>query len=139
VNPVQQTVLQGPGRTDGNSADGTPGDCLRACVASLFALPLGDVPHFAVSDTWWDDVQVWVDETSGGRLRIVCAHPDLPVYGPGVWWPEHVIASGPSPRGDYLHAVLVDAKTGVLAHDPHPSGDGLAGPPVDFLVVEVVE
>jgi hypothetical protein len=40
------------------------------------------------------------------------------------------LATGPSPRGDYNHVVIW--QDGRCVHDPHPSGDGLAGDPIEF-------
>lgn len=44
--PVTQTIFADPLRGDGHNADGEPGDCLRACVASILELPLSAVPNF---------------------------------------------------------------------------------------------
>ncbi len=41
--PVQQLVV-------GDGKDGRPyGDCTRACVASIFELPIDQVPNFAAA------------------------------------------------------------------------------------------
>lgn len=142
--PVQQSILADPARGDGRDADGRPGDCLRACVASLVEETLEDVPHFAeVADTaadpaqWWWELTAWVDRRFGDRMEIVCIKPEFPVYDTPreEMWPQHVIATGPSPRGDFNHCVLVDAWTGEMVHDPHPSGAGLAGEVLDLLAL----
>lgn len=43
------------------------GDCLRAALASLFELPIEEVPHFAESERWWGD---WMDWLAERNLRI---------------------------------------------------------------------
>jgi hypothetical protein len=47
MEPVKQSILTAPG-----------GDCFRACVASIFELPLEAVPHFlegsGLEDNWTD-------------------------------------------------------------------------------------
>jgi hypothetical protein len=42
------------------------GDCMRACVASLFELPLEEVPHFVEHDNWY---QLWSDWLAERNLR----------------------------------------------------------------------
>jgi hypothetical protein len=137
VIPVQQEILPPPGSTNGHDAQGRPGDCLRACVASLLEQSLHDVPHFVEHDDWWGSLRSYIAMWSVGAIEILHADPQFPVYAPGSW-PEHVIATGPSRRGPWLHSVLVNAATGQLAHDPHPDGGGLAGPPVDMFYLSSV-
>lgn len=75
---------------------------------------------------------------TGPALTAVCIEPLWPAVSspPGAdVWPSAVIASGPSPRGDWLHSVLADPWTGSLIHDPHPSDAGLAGDPVDLILL----
>jgi hypothetical protein len=43
------------------------------------------------------------------------------------------IASGQSPRGDFMHSVIY--RGGSLVHDPHPDGAGLRGAPRDVIVL----
>lgn len=38
------------------------GDCLSACVASVFELSLDDVPFFVEADSWWKDYHDFVRE-----------------------------------------------------------------------------
>lgn len=46
------------------------------------------------------------------------------------WWEywkhkvEYVLLSGPSPRGNFYHAVVGDTDFNMV-HDPHPSGVGI--------------
>lgn len=77
------------------------GDCLTACVASLFELTIDEVPFFVESDNWWADyhnffherglqlaqVRFQVDEDDPTRLRGGPLH--------GIYW----IGTVKSPRG----------------------------------------
>ena len=53
--PVVQQIV-------GDGKDKRPmGDCLRACLASIFELPLEEVPHVAASPRgWWSATQDWL-------------------------------------------------------------------------------
>ena len=55
--PVHQTILADPARNDGHDANGQPGNCYQAAIASALDLRLDDVPHFA---TFCDD---WVERS----------------------------------------------------------------------------
>lgn len=69
-----------------------------------------------------------VDQTLFG-VALLPVPAAVELYHPGV----HYIASGKSPRGDFLHSTVhLDGK---LVHDPHPSRDGLDGEPTDFEFV----
>lgn len=115
-------------------ANGSVGDCYRACIAGLISAALEDVPHFARDheDDWWDQAVARV-ERDDPALTLICAAPTFPVYVEGGW--PVAIATGPSPRGDFHHAVLVDPVDGTLVWDPHPSRDGLAGPIIEVHAI----
>lgn len=123
MRPVDQAVTACPIRNDGHAADGTPGDCFRACLAMLLGVDLTDVPHVVSYVSWWDLTRRTVGELLPG-FDVGCYAPEFPLYPDAE--PRLVIASGPSPRGPFAHAVIVDARTGDLVHDPHPSRAGLA-------------
>lgn len=121
---IHQRILADPTRGDGHDADGNPGDCLRACVASLLGEPYDHVPHFAQHRSWWDYMRRWA-RGRGGDFACV------PPRGHSIRWalinPEPgtlYLGGGPSPRGPFRHVVLVDVDL-ALVHDPHPSGAGL--------------
>ncbi len=131
-----QLVLADPDRGDGHSAAGESGDCLRACVASMLDIvDPATVPNFADVPPgnwhWYVGLRNWARSLG---LDVVSARPRWPIPFEGEHLPV-VIASGKSPRGDWQHAVLVDAETGELVHDPHPSGAGLGGPIEDVLAI----
>jgi hypothetical protein len=102
-------------------AEGACGNCLQATIAGILGWPLAAVPHFAMlgEDHWWDCAQAWLNSqgywidyqptsyaAEGGELLPRC-------------W-----LSGRSPRG-FSHAVVGDAATLKMLHDPHPSRAGL--------------
>ena len=94
----------------------TDGNCLQACIASLLGMQLSDVPNFVEYDEYWFiKMQEWASEL-GFSVLCIDSYPPPDVYA---------ILCGPSPRGDFSHAVVVGPGNS-LVHDPHPSGEGLA-------------
>lgn len=126
MRPVHQTITACPIRRDGHDAEGNPGNCFQAAVASLLELDLHEVPHFARHHSWWFTLRRWARERGGDFTWYPTnddAYPGLPV--PESWAPTgYVIAGGPSPRGPFQHVVITDL-AGNLVHDPHPSSAGL--------------
>lgn len=115
--PVTQTMFYDPTQP----ADKQRGNCLQAVVASLLELSLDEVPHFVQDDVnsggkvnWWNSM-----------LEFLLSHGWL-LHGatldthPG----EHLMVSGPSPRGNGIHHVVI-YKDGQMVHDPHPDRTGL--------------
>lgn len=128
MRQVTQSIIQVSDPHHG----GPVGDCLRASIASLLDLDPADVPHFGslgitgdgpTKDCWWHALVGW----------CLALSPPLSVSDPPATedaWPPldslldgHCLASGPSPRGDYLHSVV--ARAGEVTWDPHPSREGL--------------
>lgn len=116
---VDQTIFADPVRGDGHNAAGVPGDCWRACIASLLELPTKVVPHFLLygEELWWHETLEFVR----GRTGLTLYYHEDPVFP---FDTEYLIGSGPSPRGDFHHAVILRAD-GTMAHDPHPLRSGL--------------
>ena len=109
MKPVMQT-LDGP----------EEGNCLQACMASLFELEMGAVPHFVLEDDWVEAFDEWLE-----RFDLQSVTVDLErMGGEDMWKPYgyHLIC-GDSPRSDCKHAVV--GYNGRVVHDPHPDGDGL--------------
>ncbi len=90
------------------------GNCMQACFASLFELPLDVVPHFASMplETWWTSLLDW--SASQGFALVTTESALTGVYG---------ICTGQSPRGAFKHVVVTRGSD--VAHDPHPSRDGI--------------
>jgi hypothetical protein len=117
LTPVDQTV-----------ADPVTGDCLRACVASLTGQPLAAVPDFAALDLsgedWWGALLACLRRRG---LALEAVEDPADARGP-------VLVTGPSPRFDGAwHAVVYRGAR--LAHDPHPSREGVRGVTAAYAVV----
>lgn len=114
MTPVKQSKLY--------AVDGIHcGNCFAACLASLLDLPLWMVPPFEdmygrSTEHYMTRCNLWLARIFKLRLVKTEAH-DLALL------PEFYIANGPSPRGVY-HSVIYS--NGKLAHDPHPSDQGVA-------------
>lgn len=108
MKPVNQSILHDP-------ENGKIGNCFQACVASIFELPIEEVPHFVKiwDSRWWLLFSEWLDDYGIEPVEITGDR-----YIP----PGHYIASGPTNRGT-LHCCIYHE--GMLAHDPHPSKAGL--------------
>lgn len=146
------------------------GDCWRTCIAMLLDLPVEEVPHFV--DLYYDADEVATDRWpafKGSWVRVPAYAAATQVWlrerglemssydGPPGDYTGFAIATGPSPRGDFSHAVVVytvpletrPSATGIgldvvqadwrPAADPHPSNDYLAGPPTEFAVIQPAE
>lgn len=109
-------------RRDGHTIDGTPGDCLRACVASLAGHRYQDVWHYAQHVHWWEamrrQARLWGNDWA--CLPAASWADGVTYIHPGAL----LIGNGPSLRGPWWHSVLVDQAL-QLVHDPYPSGTGL--------------
>lgn len=90
------------------------GDCLRACIASLFEIDIETIPNFTALDgDWWRKMQEWF---ALRNLNIQYSFESIPV---GSWH----IASVRSPRFKGVpHAIIYNPKC-EPAHDPHPEVD----------------
>lgn len=113
------------------------GDCWRACIASVLDLPRDEVPHFIEQARHEGD---WVQNT----LSFLRGYGLVGEFfdGPPPAYEGYAIATGKSPRGDWLHAVVVklspaedDLVQVWLAHDPHPSRTFLAEPATEYFVI----
>lgn len=106
MKPVTQNIFI-------NDPQGRLGNCLQACIASICEVELEQVPHFVEDyEDWFAEMCNWLHE-KGYSFEDA---PDINKTD------EYVLVFGPSPRGR-AHAVIY--KHGVLAHDPHPSRDGV--------------
>lgn len=117
--PVDQTIPYEEGSV-------VLGNCLQACVASIHELPIEAVPHFVQFEAFGEALDLWLKGRGFDiRLRVNRGREvSTTVAG------RPVLAFGKSPRGDFSHSVVfVD---GQLAHDPHPSHDGLEGEPYEL-------
>lgn len=138
MEPVDQTKFGYP-----------EGNCVMACVASILEVELEGLPDLYErekegDDDWWMTLRHALAEYG---WEAVYLHPEYisatdedrtpaDLAPPGL-----AIACGDSPREDVVndegenagHAVV--ARDGYLAHDPHPSRDGLGGPVEDWILL----
>ena len=109
--------------------DGEPmrGDCLRACVASIFECPIDEVPHFCEHRNWEELLDEWLGQYGLAhvfiRINVETSEGYLGCIDGGVW----LIVSGTTKRHPTrLHSVVARTLKGGVRweyqHDPHPSG-----------------
>jgi len=108
MRPVYQTTF---GEEQGN--------CLQACVASIFEVALEDVPHFIKLADPEEEMQQFVKRYG---LYWYCLAVDRHNNPREILRGYHLI-EGISPR--MLPHVVVGFQ-GETVHDPHPSGLGLS-------------
>ena len=119
---------------------GITGNCMAACVASIFELPLRDVPHFAehnatenasdwfgmfwkfVSQRGYDVVPYYISGLLDGKERPLLDFNDLPPHLKKLILHPYYLQCGPAARG-FSHATV--GWNGQTIHDPHPSRAGL--------------
>lgn len=124
MKPVDQTILAVT--DDGLDANGVPGNCYQACLASVMEDSLENIPHIAeMSYTWWLNAHAWAH--SRGLIDTFLGIDDKKLYDElrEIGDVVGVIGSGPSPRGNFYHAVVLDSDTLEIVHDPHPSRSGV--------------
>jgi hypothetical protein len=119
--PVEQTIMGGD-----STMPGVHGDCLRACVASVFELPIEDVPHFVAEDDWYNHFRRWIESRGfvlGNAFHTLDEDDPTKLNGhpsEGIHW----IASVYSPRLVHedgkpgQHVVVMCG--GEMVWDPHP-------------------
>lgn len=98
---------------------GEEGNCLQACLASILEIDIEEIPWFGADAFWVDRKNEWLAQFDLAAIDI-----DVSSSYKGNWkYLGYHLINGPSPRGDFWHAVV--GKNGRMVHDPHPSGDGL--------------
>ena len=95
------------------------GNCQSAAMASVLGLPLSEVIDTASDEVrekgFWPAIYEWLNDRG---LKVITIGPkDDRLNG------AYSIGKGPSPRGNFHHAVV--CKNGVMVFDPHPSDDGV--------------
>lgn len=102
------------------TAEGQVGNCFQAALATVLRMPTIDaVPHFVLLGMhhWMSCCIAWLNANGYevSTIKDACEGMEmLPLC----------IIRGISPRG-IGHAVVGDAETGEMIHDPHPSRAGL--------------
>jgi hypothetical protein len=104
---------------------GDEGNCYSACLASVFGVPLTDVPNFhdiakGDDEAWFVAVRDWLRPKGFGVMCVSTSEAGLEKYE-GL-----LIVCGQSPRDpelNRLHAVVFER--GAMVHDPHPDNTGI--------------
>ncbi|MEM7179276.1 MAG: hypothetical protein AAF518_00065 [Spirochaetota bacterium] len=111
------------------------GNALQACVATLFSLPLEDVPNFVEAADYRMALQEWLQTRNLSFLKVNLEAGKLAFPAPD----SLCILAGNSPRGNHRHAVVARSLVSrefELVFDPHPDNTGIIGVPlwVGFFV-----
>lgn len=109
MTPTVQTKLAPP---DGN--------CMQACVASLFDLPLEDVPNFMTLPSWWRALWEWAEPR--GWNVLMWREGGLDSLSPGAWSSLGIASIAPT-GARYRHCVLMSMGSGLLVMDPYPGAE----------------
>ncbi len=118
-------------------------DCLQACFASIFELPLDKMPVFGAASIGTEreaidqdsECRKWLAER--GLALDHVTNPDT-LFADGATSAQNAwgfcVGGGKSPRGDFDHAVVYEMQDHlpVMVHDPHASRAGLDGAPVYY-------
>ena len=117
MTPTMQTIFGNGKQT------GVPGNCIQACVATIFDLPLDAVPNFLIFGSQWEHAFIlWLKSKDHEKSRYVAEWlKEDQVNLNGVPEGEYVMASGMAARG-LMHACVFQKKDNwfVPVHDPHP-------------------
>ncbi len=115
MTPVDQSILHDP-------ENGTWGDCMRACVASLLDLPITTVPHFFDGGCDSQEFDRRVADFLGRHGLVEFSMPADAARRAHFTRDLYHLMYGYSDRGTF-HAVV--ALNGLVVHDPHPSKAGI--------------
>lgn len=109
------------------------GNCLAACLASIFEIDIESVPDFGVGPEWYDKFTAFMLDRFG--LVPIDVDYDTLVFQPKGF---HII-NGRSPRLTGRHHAIVGLD-GDAVHDPFPGGNSeLAEITSLTLFVKVIE
>lgn len=120
--------VEGPQRVMQTIVEGPDANCMQACIASLFGIPIEEAPVIRDDPltTWTQQVRDWAAKRGYGFVTIGCNEETFRAeFSAG-----YLIVAGYSKRGRY-HAVVY--KDGELWHDPHPDSSGVAMEYVDYF------
>lgn len=97
------------------------GNCLQACIASIFELTLEEVPHFAMDDDWQEALDDFLDDY--GFYHLITSVRDIENNRPVRYKGYHLLNGITNRTKISTHCVV--AKNGKMIFDPHPSRAGL--------------
>lgn len=132
--PVTQTKVV---VRNSKGEDVVRGNCYAAAIASMLELPITEVPnvevffHMPEDSSYWQEVMLTFLQSKGWEL---CSDDRFKVFHDkefggeqrddimAALWGKYYLVTGESPRG-VSHICIY--QNGRLAHDPHPSREGL--------------
>lgn len=124
MTPIKQTKFY-------NKELNTRGNCLTACIASLFDMNIEDVPFFIEEPDYPYNVEHFIEnngyklEGTGILSKIKEEYKDFNGID------GYYIAVGMGNRGVYHCCIYKD---GEMVHDPHPSNDGIQSIEYIYLI-----
>ena len=121
--PVDQTIFE----------FGT-GDCMRACIASIFELDIETVPNFMQDGNakFNEYLNNWCESRF---LRAI----DITTDDLKILQDCYVIACGDSPRAKNGERHAVVWLNEQIVFDPHPHRTGLNGPPTTYTIFVILD
>ena len=115
MKPVFQTKFGGA-----DAPEAEQGDCMAACLASIFEVELADVPDFAGhinGGGWFFLFQKWLKARNLSLLMLGSDAKDIPA---GYCMAAVLSHNLPDPKDGHM----VVLKNGLLVHDPNPNNTG---------------
>lgn len=118
MKPVKQTIIN-----EGYA------NCLQACVASYFELPLDKVPNFILfKDSWWEALHCWLNSKGYNVDHINELPPNDDNY--------YIVSEEFGDKYNYSHAVIW--RNGSLVHDPMDTKSSIKGTIVGYYNIKKV-
>lgn len=126
------------------SAPGEPGDCYRACLATITGIPIGTMPNFGADcrnepERMWEEVRAFLAPHGLSIFSDYCTG-EWPLEKVLEYFSDHnkgvpiILTVKPRFHDDPAHSVV--ALDGKIVHDP--SGAGISGPSGDWWHFDVV-
>lgn len=126
---------------------GEPGDCYRACVATITGIPIHQMPNFGKDcrndpddmEAMWREVRDFLAPYRVSIFNDYC-NGEWPLERVLEWFSRYnvgvpiILTGKPAHHPDPAHSVVV--LDGVIVHDP--SGAGISGPCGDWWFYDVI-
>ena len=122
MKPVDQTIF---GFEKGN--------CMQACIASIFEVSLDSIPNFMRDGekNYSYNLYEWCEE-----FGIICFNISTGGDSVKIFKDMYVVVAGKSPRDEsQQHAVIY--YNGNMVHDPHADKTGIIGEPLFIMVFAI--
>lgn len=118
---------------------GVYGNCFQACVAMVTGKVLDEVPHFyRDGGSQFREIREWFKNHGLFLIEFTLLEGRLCDVLAEQFSGAACIVTGPSPRGDWAHAVVgrvTESGEIVLSLDPHPSDAFFCGPATHVEII----